>query len=167
MGEYVTASLTLNAPRRTRDAGAFAFLDPSGASSPGFLDNEGEPPNLQGSPPNVLNPDHEARRMSKREKAATSAAPDRRESMPEGGDQIVPEGLVEMIRELRAAVSAGEDDAAIAARLMLGLDRLIERREAAAVLGSLGGQARAAKLSADRRAEIARAGAAVRGPLGA
>ena len=71
-------------------------------------------------------------------------------------------GLSSLINDLREGVRAGEDDATLAGRLLPGLDQVLERREAAAALGRLGGRARAEKLSPARRAEIARLAAEAR-----
>ena len=70
--------------------------------------------------------------------------------------------LIDLISDLREAIHAGEDDLALAHRLLPGLALLQERREAAAALGRLGGRARAEKLSPARRVEIARRAAEAR-----
>jgi hypothetical protein len=76
--------------------------------------------------------------------------------------RVSTSSLADLINDLREAVRAGEDDAALALRLVPGLDLVRDRREAAAALGRLGGRARAEKLSPARRAEIARLAAEAR-----
>ena len=79
-----------------------------------------------------------------------------------GAELAPPEFVAQVIKEVRAGVLAGEDDATLADRLEPRLSRVIATRQAAATLGRRGGRARAAKLSASRRAEIARLAAAAR-----
>ena len=71
-------------------------------------------------------------------------------------------GLTDLIKDLREGVRAGEDDVTLAQRLLPGLDLVLERKQAAAALGRVGGRARADKLSPKRRAEIARRAAEAR-----
>ena len=71
-------------------------------------------------------------------------------------------GLADLIKDLREGVRAGEDDVTLAQRLLPGLDLVLERKQAAAALGRVGGRARADKLSPKRRAEIARRAAEAR-----
>ena len=78
-----------------------------------------------------------------------------------GGELSTSDLLVYVIHRLREGVEAGEDDATVVTRLGPRLERIVGKR-AAAALGRLGGRARAAKLSASRRAEIARRVAAAR-----
>ena len=79
-----------------------------------------------------------------------------------GGELSTSDLLVDVIHRLREGVEAGEDDATLVTRLGPRLERIVGKRAAAATLGRLGGRARAAKLSASRRAEIARRAAAAR-----
>jgi len=80
----------------------------------------------------------------------------------DGGSRVRARGLADLISDLREGVKAGEDDVALAHRLLPGLDLVVERRQAAAALGRLGGRARAEKLSPTRRVEIARRAAEAR-----